>query len=420
MGTRRGLVSLSACCVALMAASCGENQESAGDQQQAASKESGLVIAAVTAPANTKCLVITETGSTNLTFQYNVSAEQSSTFNLSGLPEGNDTFSAAAYSAPCASISMANETYVSDPVGISVSAYPSTLTLYMRPISGATGTVSVNFPNPPGTLAEFTVPTSNAGLEFITVGPDGNVYFTENNNIGQISPWGYISEFSIPTAGSGATGITTGPDGNIWFAESGANKIGRMAIGTGTFAEYPIPTASANPQRITTGPDGNLWFVETHAAQIGRITPSGAITEFALSAPDPTAIVAGPDGNLWFTVQGLNLVGRMAPTGSYTFFGVTQANDIAVGPDGNLWLGQTGEIGKMTTGAIVTEYSGTGASFITPGNDGTMWFGGGSITTAGVVTLIPLSAAISQSVMGSDGNIWATEPVANKIARITP
>ena len=35
-----------------------------------------------------------------------------------------------------------------------------------------------------------------------------------------------ISEFPLPTDGRQPAGITLGPDGNLWFTEYNANKIG--------------------------------------------------------------------------------------------------------------------------------------------------------------------------------------------------
>src|ERR1051325_359357 len=78
-------------------------------------------------------------------------------------------------------------------------------------------------------LAEFPLLTSGGSPFAITTGPDGNVWYTENQagKIGMINPTTHAqSEFLIPTASSGPTGITAGPDGNLWFAESGAKKIG--------------------------------------------------------------------------------------------------------------------------------------------------------------------------------------------------
>jgi len=39
---------------------------------------------------------------------------------------------------------------------------------------------------------------------------------------------GTFHEFPVPTASSQPAGITAGPDGNLWFAEQNGNKIGRI------------------------------------------------------------------------------------------------------------------------------------------------------------------------------------------------
>ena len=138
-----------------------------------------------------------------------------------------------------------------------------------------------------GTITEF--PTGG-GPEFITAGPDGNLWFTEVvGNIGRITPTGKITQFPTPTNEN--AGITAGPDGNLWFTERAGNKIGRITTG-GSVTEFPIPTASSLPEGITAGPDGNLWFTEFNIG-IGRITPSGSITEFHVSRSGPFYIMAG-------------------------------------------------------------------------------------------------------------------------------
>lgn len=72
--------------------------------------------------------------------------------------------------------------------------------------------------------------TPHSGLEGITAGPDGNLWFTEQvpGKIGRITPHGVVTEFSQGiTPNSSPLGITKGPDGNLWFAESNTGKIGR-------------------------------------------------------------------------------------------------------------------------------------------------------------------------------------------------
>lgn len=88
----------------------------------------------------------------------------------------------------------------------------------------------------------------------ITSGPDGNLWFTENNKIGKITPSGVITKFSV-TNESFPTGITSGLDGNLWFVE--ANNIGRITT-SGGITEFPLPLAGDFPTDIASGFDGNL------------------------------------------------------------------------------------------------------------------------------------------------------------------
>ena len=57
----------------------------------------------------------------------------------------------------------------------------------------------------------------------LTVGPDGDLWFTDvssagNGAIGRITTAGAITEFPLP-AGDGAPGLTVGPDGDLWFSD---------------------------------------------------------------------------------------------------------------------------------------------------------------------------------------------------------
>ena len=39
------------------------------------------------------------------------------------------------------------------------------------------------------------------------------------NKLGRITTAGVITEYSVPTGGSQPLGVALGPDGNIWFTE---------------------------------------------------------------------------------------------------------------------------------------------------------------------------------------------------------
>jgi streptogramin lyase len=128
-----------------------------------------------------------------------------------------------------------------------------------------------------GVITEFNVNPLNSRIFGIASGPDGNLWFTENdaNRIGRITPTGAITEFVLPPGGGGGpVDIAAGADGNMWFAAG--NFIGRISPTTGIVTEFPIPTPNAGAFGITPGPDGNIWFTEEMANKIGTIT-TGAI-----------------------------------------------------------------------------------------------------------------------------------------------
>jgi streptogramin lyase len=202
----------------------------------------------------------------------------------------------------------------------------------------------------------------------ITVGSDGNLWYTGANVIGRITTAGVVTEFSLLPEGADiaaktSVDVTLGPDGNIWFTEvlqdfSSQEPAGKIARITpdGHITEYTLPSPGSQPLGIVTGADGNLWFTEAGAVhKIGRITVSGDITEFTLPDADgsPSAIASGADGNLWFTTSN-NLIGRITPNGDVTAFAIPSgsfASDITAGPDGNLYFTETvvNKIGRIST-----------------------------------------------------------------------
>jgi len=290
-------------------------------------------------------------------------------------------------------------------------------------------------------VTEFSIP-GGAVAAFITVGPDGNLWFTEPdaNKIGRITLEGAIQEFPIPTAASGPLGITAGPDGNLWFTESGANKIARMTP-DGAVVEFAVPTPASIPVGIAAGPDGKLWFTEENGNKVGRITVEGVVdAEFLIPRAVclPRDIVAGVDGNLWFTGSDA-LIGRVTPAGVITEYATpinaSLPHGITNGPDGNIWFveGQGQSVARATPFIIEYPVDVNVLAYpmgIASGPDGNLWFTAnrpniGRMTTAGVVTAFPLPDPNAQAggiVAGPDGNLWFTETVGDgsgRIGRIT-
>jgi streptogramin lyase len=233
---------------------------------------------------------------------------------------------------------------------------------------------------PTGVITEFRTPTFSFP-NAITAGPDGNVWFGEGatGQIAFITPAGAITE--IPYAPNGVSGgIVTGPDGNIWFTDLTGNAVWRLQLPGMTLTPFPVPTANAFPGDITAGADGNLWFVEGGPGRIGRITPAGVITEFGNGLSLPFSITAGPDGNVWFTLRFTAQLGRITPAGAITFFPIpAPAEEIAPGPNGTLVFTEFGGdrvarfslSGTTVETPVITNSAPTG---IVTAPTGTIWF----------------------------------------------
>jgi streptogramin lyase len=217
-----------------------------------------------------------------------------------------------------------------------------------------------------------------------------------------------------------AGGITQGPDGNVWFVEYAPNRIGRITP-SGAVTEFAIRGSYGSPNGIVTGPDGNLWFtLETGA--IARMDPgTHGVTEFPTGFFGPDSITVGPDGNLWFTGLDTDTVWRITTDGTITPFtipGFYQHAFITSGPDDNLWFTEidvSGTIWRLTTDGAATRFTGVGGQpeGITAGPDGSLWFTAGDvvgkITTTGVITeyLIPWPYSFALGITPDpSGYLW--------------
>ncbi|MDQ6826533.1 MAG: Virginiamycin B lyase [Candidatus Eremiobacteraeota bacterium] len=295
-------------------------------------------------------------------------------------------------------------------------------------------------PAPPFTASvtnEFAIPTAGSAPTGIVNGPDGALWFTEQNGnrIGRMTVTGAFKEYVVPTLGGQPSAITVGPDGNLWFTESAANKIAKITP-AGTITEYAVPTFGSAPVGITAGPDGNLWFVESNANKVGTITTAGVVSAEYPTGSAPLSITAGFDGALWYTEPATARIGRISTSGSLQEFPVLTVSSgpatITRGPDDALWFTEViGKIGRISVGGTVTEYASPGAGLagITAAADGNLYAIEGSvistnhidrITTSGTITqyAVPTTAAGANMITpGPDNELYFTETSANKIGR---
>jgi len=274
-------------------------------------------------------------------------------------------------------------------------------------------------------ITEFPLPNGTSRPFSITVGPDGNLWFTEGvqgeqgpgpGSIGTMTPSGAFQTFSLDTPDAPIT-ITSGPDGNLWFTvQSGptgaGDKIGKI---TPSGARSFIPVPGKRPWGITKGfpfePVPRVWFTETSTpGSIARINTllSDKVQEFAIPTigcglgRSPAGITAGPIGALWYADQGQ--VGAVSTLGDFEgLFPLPagcdrQADQIVTGPDQ--------ASGAFDHNVWFTEYDSDRIGRITPGSPD--------------ITEFPVGAGPYGIRAGPDGNLWFTEAKANKIARITP
>jgi virginiamycin B lyase len=164
-------------------------------------------------------------------------------------------------------------------------------------------------------VKHFTVADSNAQLQGIVTGPDGNLWITQyvvgshfSNEVIRLTTGGKSKSYTV---GSGPDAICVGPDKALWFTEADANAIGRLTT-SGKYKAYSTGYKYGQPSGIATGPDGALWFTDfADRFGIGRITTSGKVRFFAASGQF-AEITAGPHGAMWFTsLQAPSAIGRI-------------------------------------------------------------------------------------------------------------
>jgi hypothetical protein len=203
-----------------------------------------------------------------------------------------------------------NNIWFVEGIGDPSASSPSGFVGWINPtaINPTTPTISGEVKLPSAGQNNYTWPLG------ITAGPNNTLWFTEfrGNGIGKIDLNNIDPKTGLPTvtefgglaqpAGapssvqggptSGPSEITLGPDGNLWFTELFGNQIGMLDPTTGAVTDTLYPTPGAGPYGITVGPDHNLWFTESDANEIGEGI-------FKVVNTPPTVTVTGPSDCLY-------------------------------------------------------------------------------------------------------------------------
>jgi streptogramin lyase len=300
---------------------------------------------------------------------------------------------------------------------------------------------SIGQVTPAGVVTLITDAGITASPYDLTVGGDGNIWFTitTTNLIGRYDPEAAPgSRFTYYPSGNTFPGsITTAADGSIWYA-SGGNTARRMHTGgTGTAGSLGAATISLGTVGdIIRGPDGNIWITKSNsgapsnAHELLEVHPTtGAITPHPLTAGniEPRQLAIGPDDRLWFTYGGISSpgIGRY-DTGTdtlvtYNIPANTNPKGITAGADGRLWFiqGNSSKVGRISaTGTGYTTFTTTGFAFgpspqeITVGPSNRLWFtAAGSPRRIGRIAIDPPSCGgraitvdLNQSQTATGGN----------------
>lgn len=237
-------------------------------------------------------------------------------------------------------------------------------------------------------VAEYSTPTGNAGPSGLAIDPSGNLWFGEFNvgQLAKITTGGSITEYNLASLGCPSTqpdAVAVTSDGTVWFLDFANNAIGKVTGGGSGCSEVAIPSPASVPENVVVGPDGNLYFTEASSGKIGKVNVSlnpPAVLEYTTPtsisiATVPWGITVSPlDHDVWFSEVNAGQVGRITTGGVITEWGIpgagTTAIGIAPGPDvvsgapNDIWFTDgdlnglpanpigTNQIGKINIGAV--------------------------------------------------------------------
>ena len=266
---------------------------------------------------------------------------------------------------------------------------------------------------PAGLATTYPLPTANAGVEAVTNGPDGNVWFNEFNTakIGKITPAGKITEYKTPFNPLQSADIKKGADGELWLATD-HRGIGH-ATTNGKISFFSINNNDTQPTTLTPGPNKTMWYVEWKGNNVGSISATGTVTEYPArfaGFSNSFGIAYGKDGRMWFADPQHHRIGAIHTNGTgLTFYRLgasstpdsiiagPDGNSIIAGPDGNLYFGEygsstAGRIGMITTAGKITEFNLPAAQGAFPVlgltvQGGNIWFANNSHSKVGVLKL---------------------------------
>jgi streptogramin lyase len=164
---------------------------------------------------------------------------------------------------------------------------------------------------PNGNVTEFSPPELN-GPKGLTMGRDGNLWATQNQEVVRIPPGdpeNGAEDFTVAAIGSPQR-IVNGPRGKLWTASDDQLVSFDPADPDG----FDARTIDGMNARGIAAADGKIWIVDFAGKRIIRTKPSGGLKSFNVGG-GPQEVATGPKKRAAYTNQGTDphTVGRIIP-----------------------------------------------------------------------------------------------------------
>jgi streptogramin lyase len=272
--------------------------------------------------------------------------------------------------------------------------------------------------------------------EALAVGPEGELWFAgvhrgadAANVSGRISGDGSVEEFPVPESGSapGVGDLTLGPDGNMWFTEPAAGRIDFESPNGGRPGILVLPNPSSRPTGLATVDDSIWTTLEATGGLLVTYPKTARGAESTVPDSQPSLISLDGDESLWIIDREGSELLRKPPAGSSISFPIpdfakgAKLTDIVTGPEGNLWLSQSDGPFVSRVQPEISRYTrfefplAGGFSLISNGPRHDIWFAGGgrigSITNDGHWFGTPTCAlrgcpTVTALAQGAEGDLW--------------
>jgi len=239
-----------------------------------------------------------------------------------------------------------------------------------------------------GQLQEYKIRStldSNLTPHLITVGPGGNIWWTEGFvgmvgelNVAQATPGttNGVTEYGYPqscgTCGDHTSGISIDSNGLVWFDDSLQSIFGSISSANpqGTSVTYNTPTKSSHPHDgLQVDGQNRIWFDEEFINKIAEAVQTGTVpSPTASTSPTPGTILAqdtfqranqsrwgtASDGQLWGGDANSSSVFAIAGTTGQLVNGNTSYNAV---------LGPTATDAQVVFSGSISSFSATATNF---------------------------------------------------------